>query len=259
LDSPLQFETAGKMLKDLFARELNDGQPARAEVAPGKAIAGWDYAGAPAPLQFVGRIGHIGVTAVAQSLEIPRASLEVLAASVRDALPDRPFAPVVDPALAELEEALKAAGGSGRAEAIDTSSSPDPCGVISREEAEAVLGKLAFAPYRSVEDLAFADPAGPSCSYYSGSHRVLVVTPHWRDGRTLLGMVRGVSGLVSSGSIAGRAPGGASQGPWEQSASDVTGALHFLKNDRLLKISFRTSSTDVAGATRLAAGAMHRF
>ena len=260
LDGPLQFETAGTMMKDLFTRELNEGQPAPAGATPGQPIAaGWDYAGAPGPLDFAGRIGHVGVIVSAQSLEIPRKSLEALAASVRDAVPDRPFAPVVDPGLAELNEALKSAGGRSLDEAVGTSSSQDPCGVISRDEAEAVLGKLAVPPYRSVEDLAFADPAGSSCSYYTGRHRVMVVTPHWRDGRMLFAMVRGVSGLTSSGMNAGGGRSAPIQGPWEQSASDLAGALHFLKGDRMLKISFRTSSTDRAGATRLAARAMQRF
>ena len=257
LDGPVQFEMAGNAMKKIFERELNDGRPA-APAASAKTVAGWDYEGVPGPLDFVGRIGHVGVFVSAGSLDVPRAKVHALAGRVRDAVPDKPFVAVADPMLAELDAALKERGGKGLADGpTATSSGTDPCSLITRAEAEAVLGKLSVPPYRSIEDQPFADGAGPSCSYFTRGHHVLVITPHKNDGKMLFGMVKGVSGLL--GSALGGASAAAQDGPWEQSASDASGALHFLKGDRMLKVTFKTASTDRSGAFQLAARAFDRF
>ena len=47
-------------------------------------------------------------------------------------------------------------------------SDPDPCSLITRQEAEAVLGPLTTAPYRSRESSALAYANGASCSYFTG-------------------------------------------------------------------------------------------
>ncbi len=50
------------------------------------------------------------------------------------------------------------------------------------------------------------------------------------------------------------------KGTWEQAhVSGITGALLFLKGDRLLEVHYKTSSTDMRGAVKLAAQAMQRM
>jgi hypothetical protein len=77
----------------------------------------------------------------------------------------------------------------------------------------------------------------------------------------IFGMAKGVGGVV--GSVAPDDTAAAAdtlEGPWEEAAANgSTGDLYFLKADRMLEITFVTSSTDRAGAVRLARVAMEKL
>jgi hypothetical protein len=123
-----------------------------------------------------------------------------------------------------------------------------------------VLGKLLVPPYRSADAVPLADPAGTSCSYYTKGHRAFVVRPRWDSGKMLFRMAVGVSGAASA--VIGADAGAADtlEGAWEESASNpVTGQLYFLRGDRMLEVNYLTSSTDMAGALRLAGLAMRKL
>jgi hypothetical protein len=119
---------------------------------------------------FIARQGTIGVHVGTQALDVRTDVLEKLAATVFDRLPDRPFNLPPDPDLAAL-----AALDPGRPHP-SAPSSPDPCALLTREEAEAVLGPLGVAPYRSAKDSALATAQGESCSYYAARHRALIIS-----------------------------------------------------------------------------------
>ena len=245
-------DAIGKM-RDRLARELNDGAAPETKAEPSTASTGpWDSA-VRLPNMFMGRQGTMGVRVGTEALDIRTEALGALAASVLDRLPDRPFSLPPNPDLEELAklnpDVLKAPRPS---------TSTDPCTLLTRQEAEAVLGPLSAAPYRSAQDSALASPDGKSCSYYTTRHRALIITPEWAGGRVLFGMVKGVSGLA--GSVLG-APEGApgATGPWEKVAGDTTGALNFLKGDRMLTMQYRMSGAEKDGALRLAAQAVNRL
>ena len=121
---------------------------------------------------------------------------------VRDRIPDLPF---VDP---------------NAASAVPPG--PDPCSVLSREEAEAVLGQLVVAPYRVREGGALADPGGRSCAYYTGKHRALVLTPHFSDGADEMRFVRARGGLGAVGVVDREAEAADTlEGPWDEVAIGV--------------------------------------
>lgn len=245
-------DAIGKM-RDRFARELNEGAATETKAEPSTASAGpWDSA-VRLPNVFMGRQGTIGVRVGTETLDIRTEALGALAASVLARLPDRPFMLPPDPDLEELAK-LNPDVFKGR----QPSTSPDPCTLLTRQEAEAVLGPLSVAPYRSAQDSALASPDGKSCSYYTTRHRALIVTPEWASGRMLFGMVKGVSGIA--GSVLG-APEGApgATGPWEKVTGDTTGALNFLKGDRMLTMQYRMSGAEKEGALRLAAQAVNRL
>ena len=202
---------------------------------------GWDYRtsiiGKP---NFFGRAGTVMVTVEGGTYGMDEDLLAVLAGRVRDRIPDLPF---VDPAAA-----------------TDAPSGPDPCTVLSRDEAEAVLGPLVVAPYRVREGGALADPGGRSCAYYSGKHRALVLTPHFTGGAGEMRFIRGRGGLGMVG-VVDRAAEGADtlEGPWDEVAIGVYGELAMLIGDRMLEMAYLTSSTDMAGAIRLARPALQRL
>jgi hypothetical protein len=202
---------------------------------------GWDYRtsiiGKP---NFWGRAGTVMVTVQGGTYGMEEAVLATLAGRVRDRIPDLPF--------------------TERNAAVSVPRGPDPCSVLSREEAEAVLGPLIIAPYRVREGGALADPGGESCAYYSGKHRALLLTPHFTGGPGEMRSIRARSGLGAVG-VVDRAAEGADtlEGPWDEVAIGVYGQLAMLRGDRMLEIGYLTSATDIAGAIRLAHAALPRL
>jgi len=202
---------------------------------------GWDYRrrmiGKP---NFWGRAGTLMVIVEGGTYGMDDSVLATLAGRVRDRIPDLPY---MEPSAAASEP-----------------SDPDPCAVLSRDEAEAVLGRLVVAPYRVREGGALADPGGRSCAYYTGRHRALVLTPHFADGAGEMRFVRARGGLGAVG-VVDRAADAADtlEGPWDEVAIGVDGQLAMLTGDRMLEVGFLTSSTDITGAIRLARAALPRL
>jgi hypothetical protein len=230
------------------------GGPARAAEAP--TPPGWDRVGKlwTGYNTFSGRIGHVAVLVMSLTPDLPDDRTAALATRVRDAMPDLPFSLPPDP---DLERIARAAGSPLDAEPVG----PDPCALLSRAQAEPVLGKLLVPPYRSAGDSPLALRSGDGCTYFTAGHRAFTIKPHWSSGKMIFGMAKGVGGVV--GSVAPDDTAAAAdtlEGPWEEAAANgSTGQMYFLKNDRMLEITFVTSSTDRAGAVRLARAAMEKL
>jgi hypothetical protein len=203
--------------------------------------AGWDAARtSPRGTTFRGRAGHITVAMRLQQLRIPGDTIVAIASRVRDRIPDGPIA---HPA------AERSQPPPGR----------DPCSVLTGGEAEAVLGKLLVAPFRTRERTPLADPSGRSCGYFTAGHRVLVLTPEWEYGRAALDAERMVGGLVRQVADLPGIEGDTLEGPWDEAAVGLSGELLLLKGPRALGILYHMSSTDAAGALRLASPALQRL
>jgi hypothetical protein len=230
-------------------------------VAPGSSAAadsaaassGWDHQ-TRLGTTYMARIGHIGVQVDRGSFEISDDKTRQLAAAARDKLADRPFANPVDPFL----DSLRNAGG---APAEPAPQGPDPCGLLTRAEAEAVLGPLVVPPYRSAGNAPLFDAYGESCSYFTGNgHRALTIMPIWSQGQMTFRMAAGMGAVAANAT--GLEEGMAAdtlEGPWDNVMQDMHGMLRFLKGDRMLEVTWVTSSTDRAGALRLAAAAVGRL
>jgi hypothetical protein len=104
-----------------------------------------------------------------------------------------------------------------------------------------------------------ADPAGKSCAYFTPGHRVLVLTPEWTYGKTVLQAERMVGGLVSQVADIFDVVADTLEGQWDDAAVSLTGDLIFLKGSDALSIGYSASSTDAAGAVRLAVPALKRL
>jgi len=198
----------------------------------------WDWvSGLPAGL-FAGRRGHVGILIAMNAASLSPLGVEPLAAMALSRVPDVPF--VADSA------DLKAVGGA-----------PDPCALITRAEAEQQLGPLVVEPFRSRESTPLAYGAGPSCTYYTPGHRVLVVTPTYRDGKMQFGLLSAAAGMANR--LTGADGETATTGSWDGRGNGVGGTLYYLKGDKMLELKYRTSSTDEKGANRLANVAFARL
>jgi Protein of unknown function (DUF3558) len=214
---------------------------------------GWDHQ-TRLGTTYLARIGHIGVQVDRGTFEIPDEKARQLAAAARTKMADRPFANPVDPFL----DSLRNAQGS-RAE--PPPQGPDPCALLTRAEAEAVLGPLTVPPYRSAGDSPLWDANGESCSYFTGKgHRALTIRPTWSQGQMTFRMAAGVGAVAATATgVDGGTAADTLEGPWDDVMQDMHGMLRFLKGDRMLELTWVSSNTDRAGALRLAATALGRL
>lgn len=207
---------------------------------------GWDVAYAVSGnADFTGRVGFLKVMVQENSADhvVPSAKKEALAARIRDRVVDLPFAypyPVPDP--------------------TPLPPGADPCSLLEPDEAEAVLGKLVVPPYRSFDGSPYADPNGSSCAYYTAGHHVLILKPEWSNGKQRAAQLRADDALLYSIAQDPDAEmADTLDGPWEDVVIGLAGRIGFLTGDRFLQVGYLTSSTDAAGAVRLARIAIDRL
>lgn len=199
---------------------------------------GWD---APlfAPYGFAARIGHVQISVLGQAPDVPLELSRALAARVRDRIPDLPF-PATNPYQIPFYREEK-----------------HPCSLLTREEAEAVLGPLIVEPYRSSSEWPpLVHSKGHACAYFTAGHHVFALAPTWTSGEEDFSLEKGLGGLI--GIVAPREDV-VFKGPWDSAQVGLTGELLFLKGERLLTVHYLTSSTDRRGAVRLAAQAIQRM
>ncbi|MGH7527283.1 MAG: hypothetical protein ACREMX_11325 [Gemmatimonadales bacterium] len=245
LESAMTYETANAMVFGAVSGLVTE--TVRAELQKNMNSAppeGWDYFAEGAG-GTVFRTGHMAIIVGMYTPRLftgdeQRDKAIALAGLVRERVPDLPVA---------AEYGDPNAEGRG----------PDPCALVTREEAEAFLGKLMVTPYRSKKTTPFADGTGQACTYYRGNHRVLVLTPYWSDGRELFGLASGLTEEITSKLGVGEQSADTLEGSWDQSKADIDGTLNFLNGDRMLEVKYRTAGIDQAGALRLATIAVNRL
>ncbi|HEU4829775.1 MAG TPA: hypothetical protein VFT04_11335 [Gemmatimonadales bacterium] len=215
--------------------------------------AGWDHE-TRLGTSYLARIGHIGVQVDRGSFEIPDDKAKQLAAAARDRMADRPFANQVDPML----DSLRRMGGLPDE---GPPQGPDPCALLTRAEAEAVLGPLVVPPYRSAGNSPLWDAHGEGCSYFTGNgHRALTIMPQWSQGQMTFRMAAGMGGMAANATgVDEHMAADTLEGPWDDVMQDMHGVLRFLKGDRMLEVTWVSANTDKAGAVRLAAMAVGRL
>jgi hypothetical protein len=200
-------------------------------------VNGWDYVGGFTDV-MTARAGHLAIAAKWTQARGAADSLVEVMTIMRDHIPDLPFA------------------ASGTASSrVDG----DACSLITRAEAESVLGSLSVAPYHSLNLTGLADQHGNACSYFTKQHHVLSIEPTWSQGKTLFRLTAGLTqGAQSKIGVAGEAAD-TLEGSWDQAGANLGGDLYFLKGDRMLAISYKASATDKAGAVKLATLALKRL
>jgi hypothetical protein len=227
-------DIANAAMGKIFAKEMGVSAKEITKKAPPQ---GWDGENFM-PYSWIGRAGHISIT-VFSPPEITNEKKIALAAKVRDRIPDLPFP-------ADNTYQVIALGGDR-----------NPCDLLTRAEAEAVLGTLVVDPYRAVEYTPKAYEKGKACSFYTAGHHAFVITAEWQDGAMTYNLSRGIGGLISAVAPLERK---SIEGPWDKGQVDGTsGALIFLKGERFLRVDYAASPADRDAAVKLAAIAMERL
>ena len=215
------------------------GNKADDSAGKSKAASDWDDI-RKIPYGFVGRVGHVRISVANERPDMPIEPLRALAERVRDRVPDQPF------------------GIANPYQVIQLGTVGDPCSLLTRAEAEAVLGPLSIEPYRSSsEKPALAHGKGNACAYFTPGHHVFAIAPTWSGGEQNFKIDKGIGGLVAL--VAPQEQQVIMKGPWDQAHSGMSGALLFLKGDKLLEVHYGTSRATRGDAVRLAAIAMRRL
>jgi hypothetical protein len=196
-------------------------------------VDGWDYLGAY-PREMTGRVGSLAIHADWGGVAVSPDSIEKIMAIMRDKLPDYP--------------------GGAQGEGSVPPDGEDPCSLVTRDEAESVLGKLVVKPYRSRELSGLVDETGTGCSYYTKNHHVLSLRPWWSHGRRVFD----VSSLTRSVSI-GEDPDVRALTAWDTVRANEIWDSYFLKGDRLLAVSGATSSVSYYEMLKIASIAMKKL
>ena len=189
---------------------------------------------------FMGRVGHVRISVQAKAPDVPREQMRALAERVRDRVPDLPF------------------GVTNPYQIIQLGTVGDPCSLLTKAEVEAVIGPLSAEPYRSSSNWPpLAHGKGFACAYFTPGHHVFVVSPTWSGGGDSFKIEKGIGGLV--GIVVPKEEMTVMKGPWDAAQVGMTGALQFLKGEKLLEVHYRTSRATRGDAIKLAATAMKRF
>jgi hypothetical protein len=209
-----------------------------AERASGDSLAlgRWDYV-SNGPNFFNARAGRISFEIYAEPIDRPKA-LE-LAGRILDSIPELPF-----------EDDYPIEPGPPMA--------PDPCSLLTRGEAESVLGPLTVHPYRSRESTALVRGDGTSCTYFGRHHRALVITPTLTGGRVMFKMSSGIN-QTAARSLGNAQTPDTLDGPWDQLGRGMDGTLSLLTGDRILELQYLTSPADLARTLKLARTALPRL
>jgi hypothetical protein len=212
---------------------------ATGDTLPPPPVPGWEATNAPGRPSFFGSLGHVRVSVMVRDAAVTREQAIALANRIRGKMADLPFP----------------------AERSGVPPSPDPCVLVTAQEAEAVLGKLVVPPYRSDEGTPLAIENGKSCSYLTAGHHALVLTPTWEYGGIAYEATK-LGGIVEkiAPALHNDAADTLDTGPWDEAGDDpATGQLYFLKGDRFLEVGYLTATTDMNGAVRLASIALGRL
>jgi len=157
---------------------------------------------------------------------------------------------------------LAACGGRGNENSATTTTTtttsttsrpspwPEACSLLTRAEAESVLGTLATAPH--------ADSSGQGCAYETAGHEWFVITPEWTYGKFQLDTERMIGGLVAMVSGGDGAVADTLEGPWDEAAFGVRD-LVFRVKARALTVTYANSGADIPGAIKLASQALVRM
>ena len=116
----------------------------------------------------------------------------------------------------------------------------DPCILVSRAEAEKVIGPLAGDPYRSTQE-GKPEPTGAFCFYRGANGHSITVHPEYRGGKASLKMMSAMGGMASQAMRDRSHEADLVEGDWDDQRWTPPGQLTVLKGDVLIEV-------DVAGA-----------
>lgn len=133
----------------------------------------------------------------------------------------------------------------------------DPCILVSRAEAEKVMGPLMADPYRVGGDKK-PDPDGSACLYRSATGQNVKIEPTYSGGQMAMKMYRMTGSLTNQVLVDESGQADTLDGDWDDVRVDL-GMLHALKGDVMIEVDANSSKIGAFGAGQLADIAIKRL
>ena len=163
--------------------------------------------------------------------------------------------------LAQLADSIGRSASSGSSQSSsDGSVGNDPCTLVSRAEAEQLLGPLRHDPYRTVSGSSRQPaPNGSACIYEAQSGRRIIIEPTWTDGKMAMGMVAMGGRLVEQAIPTDTGQADTLEGRWDELRMLPGDNLYARKGEQMVAIDYLGSGIGLGGAAHLAHVALGRF
>ena len=159
--------------------------------------------------------------------------------------------------LAQLADSLRASSGSSSE--ASGGGGEDPCTLVSRAEAEQILGPMRHDPYRVAGTNRDPAPTGSYCFYEARNGRRVIMDVDWQDG--IMGMkVLGMMGrLVEQAIPTDSGQADTLEGRWDELRMLPGDNLYARKGDQLVSIDYNGSGIGLIGAAKWVHIALGRF
>jgi hypothetical protein len=158
------------------------------------------------------------------------------------------------------EQQARLAQMASQGGSVSSGGGDDPCTLLSRAEAEQLLGPLRHDPFRvNSGGNRVPQPNGSACFYEAANGRRVIMDVDWKDGRMAMKVV-GMGGSLSEQVIptdTGQAD--TLEGRWDELRMLPGDNLFARKGDQMVSIDYLGAGIGIAGAAQWAHIALGRF
>ena len=153
---------------------------------------------------------------------------------------------------------LACSSGGGQARA-SSSSGEDPCTLVSRAEAERILGPMRHDPYRVAGPNREPAPTGSYCYYETRNGRRVVMDVDWKDGIMEMKILGMAGRLVEQAIPTDSGQADTLEGRWDELRMLPGNNLYARKGDQLVSVDYNGSGIGLIGAAQWVHIALGRF
>jgi len=135
----------------------------------------------------------------------------------------------------------------------------DPCSLVSRAEAEQILGPLRHDPYRVSGPNRDPAPAGSYCFYETKNGRRLVMDVDWTDGKMGMKVLGMMGSLVEQVISTDSGQADTLDGRWDELRMLPGDNLYARKDDQMVSVDYVGTGIGLIGAAKFVNIALGRF
>ena len=135
----------------------------------------------------------------------------------------------------------------------------DPCTLVSRAEAERILGPMRHDPYRVSGPNRDPAPSGSYCYYEARNGRRVVMNVDWKDGVMEMKVLGMMGRLVEQAIPTDSGQADTLEGRWDELRMLPGDNLYARKGDQLVSIDYIGSGIGLIGAAKWVNIALGRF